>query len=181
MSFRGTSVRPLKAVGEDTVQTGEVLPPNRYDPAKYFRKRTGPAPQYETAAALEAAITNYIESLQNDDASWNRPPTLSGAGLELGFSSPSWYERYAAKEETRDVIQRFRMFCRSWLEQQALVPSKGVHANGTMFMLNRLWSKEDMAGGDQPDGSPQGTPENVKRVLTGLKLGKQIREGGENG
>ena len=92
---------------------------------------------YQTKEELTDAIKEYFTSLVNEDGTYNRPPTWTGLGLFLGFSTKAWADKYRDHDEFRDVISQTRMMIDTWREEQAMLPSKGVYPAGIMFLMNR--------------------------------------------
>ena len=113
--------------------------------------------RYDSPEALRRGIISYLESLQANDGSWIKPPTLSGAGVYLGFTSRCWHQRYSKQEAFKPLIDWLKFFVEAWREEQVVMPAKGVHAQGLMFLMNRLDAAErarsltaDQSGADRP-------------------------------
>lgn len=143
------------------------LPP-RSDGVKAMRAWRKPK-RYESPEDLQQALAAYLDSLQATDGSWAKPPTLSGAGLFLGFNSRSWHEPYAKDVAFKPTIDWLKLFIETWREEQVIMPSKGVYAQGLMFLMNRLDAlavaerTTDVSHGEQLE-----TPGDVKLMLDSL-------------
>ena len=126
--------------------------------------------RYENPDDLQRTLTAYLDSLQSPDGSWIKPPTLSGAGIFLGFNSKSWHEPYSKDTAFKPTIDWLKFFIEAWREEQVLMPSKGVYPQGLMFLMNRLDAAEaaEKARNITPCDAQADTPLEVRALIDGL-------------
>ena len=125
--------------------------------------------RYETPEDLQQALSAYLDSLQGSDGAWIKPPTLSRAGLFLGSNSKSWHEPYAKHDEFKPTIDWLKFFIEAWRGKQVIMPSKGVYAQGLMFLMDCL---DALAAAERGTDSGQennaNTRHEVKLMLDSL-------------
>lgn len=92
---------------------------------------------YRTKEELIDGIQSFFHSIVNPDGTYNRPPTMGGLGLHLGFASKMWPDKYVNNEEFADVIEHARQSIDVWRHEQTVVPTKGVYPAGLMFLIAR--------------------------------------------
>lgn len=126
--------------------------------------------KYKTPDDLQRALAAYLDSLQDPDGLWIKPPTLSGAGIFLGFNSKSWHEPYSKDAAFKPTIDWLKFFVEAWREEQVLMPSKGVYPQGLMFLMNRLDAAEaaENARNATPAEAEVDTPSEVTALIEGL-------------
>lgn len=142
-----------------TVATSEAVDLYTHSITKLQGSR-GRSAHIGTRDELIEGIKAYFGSLIGSDGRYLRGPTLLGLGLHLGFSSRSWHERYARKDEFADIIEHVRNFILEWKMSKVMVPTGGVNPAGIMFLMNRDDAREAAKGttddgGDQKDTRPR--------------------------
>lgn len=114
-----------------------------------YRKRPGgKPPKYKTAAEMQERIDQYFSDCQgellqdengpvldkygNEIYLHQRPPTVTGLALALGFTSRQSLLDYQAKREFLDTITRAKARCEQYAEER-LFDRDGT--NGAQFSL----------------------------------------------
>lgn len=139
---------------------------------------TGNKPKYETPEQMQEVIDQYFASCEgewltdnNGDMVFNKfgspirvnekPPTITGLALALGFASRQALLNYSAKKAFNDTITRAKAQCEAYAEQR-LYDRDG--SRGAEFSLrhNFKWA-EDTA--DKDDLA------KVAAILTGVYNG----------
>lgn len=96
----------------------------------------GMKPLYETAEEMNYAIDLYFRVIEEE----NRPPTMAGLSLALGFKSTSALRRYEMKgEDFATIIEVARTRVEEWKNELLLTKEK--QCNGVIFDLknNHGW------------------------------------------
>lgn len=112
------------------------------------KNKVGRPPVYKTKEEMEAIIEEYFTACEGEplrDAEGNpvigkygpvminqRPPTITGLALALGFASRQALLNYQAKEEFNDTITRAKSRVEQYAEER-LFDKDG--ANGAKFSL----------------------------------------------
>lgn len=94
-------------------------------------------PKFQTAEEMEAAIEKYFEYVAEED----RPPTMAGLALAIGFKSVSTLKTYEKKgEDFAYIIEVARTRIEDWKNTLLLRAEKTV--NGIIFDLknNHGWA-----------------------------------------
>jgi hypothetical protein len=90
----------------------------------------GSLPRYTTPELLEDAIEGYFEYIEQN----NRPPTMAGLALAIGFKSVNTLLNYQTRgEEYSDVIEVAKTRIEDWKNTLLITSEKQVH--GIIFDL----------------------------------------------
>ena len=129
--------------------------------------RGGRPPKWTDPIALQAKIDDYFDQckgryLKNDDGTYllnkygqpvlvdNKPPTITGLALHIGFNNRTSLLDYADKEEFADVITRAKTRVEEYSETR-LYDKDGV--TGAKFALAsncKRWTDRQTVEVDQP-------------------------------
>lgn len=129
--------------------------------------RGGRPPKWTDPIALQAKIDDYFDQckgryLKNDDGTYllnkygqpvlvdNKPPTITGLALHIGFNNRTSLLDYADKEEFVDVITRAKTRVEEYSETR-LYDKDGV--TGAKFALAsncKRWTDRQTVEVDQP-------------------------------
>ena len=129
--------------------------------------RGGRPPKWTDPIALQAKIDDYFDQckgryLKNDDGTYllnkygqpvlvdNKPPTITGLALHIGFNNRTSLLDYADKEEFVDVITRAKTRAEEYSETR-LYDKDGV--TGAKFALAsncKRWTDRQTVEVDQP-------------------------------
>lgn len=131
------------------------------------RNQYGPAPKYTSKEEIIGLIDNYFESCKGepfiDEVTGKqmvdkfgypifigqRPPTVTGLALALGFKSRQSLLNYAGKKEFRDVIIEAKSRIEMYVEER-LFDKDG--ANGAKFSLQNNFKGWDADKKAEEDG-----------------------------
>ena len=131
------------------------------------RNQYGPAPKYTSKEEIIGLIDNYFESCKGepfiDEVTGKqmvdkfgypifigqRPPTVTGLALALGFKSRQSLLNYAGKKEFRDVITEAKSRIEMYVEER-LFDKDG--ANGAKFSLQNNFKGWDADKKAEEDG-----------------------------
>lgn len=135
----------------------------------YRKHPGGKPPKYKTASEMQEKIDNYFadcegELLQDENGPvldkygneiylHQRPPTITGLALALGFASRQSLLDYQAKREFLDTITRAKARCEQYAEER-LFDRDGT--NGAQFSLRANFGWNDKPKADtepMPDTS----------------------------
>lgn len=105
-------------------------------------------PKYKTPKELKKAITKYFNYCDKED----KPYTISGLSLALGFLSRQALLSYNEKEKMGNIVKEAKLkILRSYEEQLALRKS-GVA--GLIFILKNNFNWKDRQEFTGADGTP---------------------------
>lgn len=131
------------------------------------RNQYGPAPKYTSKEEIIGLIDNYFESCKGEPFIdketgkqmvdkfgypifiGQRPPTVTGLALALGFKSRQSLLNYAGKKEFRDVIIEAKSRIEMYVEER-LFDKDG--ANGAKFSLQNNFKGWDADKKAEEDG-----------------------------
>lgn len=131
------------------------------------RNQYGPAPKYTSKEEIIGLIDNYFESCKGepfiDEVTGKqmvdkfgypifigqRPPTVTGLALALGFKSRQSLLNYAGKKEFKDVITEAKSRIEMYVEER-LFDKDG--ANGAKFSLQNNFKGWDADKKAEEDG-----------------------------
>ena len=131
------------------------------------RNQYGPAPKYTSKEEIIGLIDNYFESCKGepfiDEVTGKqmvdkfgypifigqRPPTVTGLALALGFKSRQSLLNYAGKQAFRDVITEAKSRIEMYVEER-LFDKDG--ANGAKFSLQNNFKGWDADKKAEEDG-----------------------------
>lgn len=102
-----------------------------------MRAGAGGLPRYQTAELMEDAIEVYFDFVEEND----RPPTMAGLALALGFKSTRTLRNYQQRgEDYAEVIEVAQTRIEDWKNTLLLKSEKQVH--GIIFDLknNHGWA-----------------------------------------
>lgn len=139
----------------------------------------GSKPKYTSAEEIQGLIDEYFERCKgewlkddNGDMVFNKfgspirvdekPPTVTGLSLALGFSSRQSLLNYQAKKEFMDTITRAKAMCEEYAERR-LYDRDG--SRGAEFSLRHNFKWAENAGADDTD------LQKVRDILGGVKHG----------
>lgn len=131
------------------------------------RNQYGPAPKYTSKEEIIGLIDNYFESCKGEPFIdketgkqmvdkfgypifiGQRPPTVTGLALALGFKSRQSLLNYAGKKEFKDVITEAKSRIEMYVEER-LFDKDG--ANGAKFSLQNNFKGWDADKKAEEDG-----------------------------
>lgn len=139
-----------------------------------FNDHPGRGKLFAKPEELEDSVNEYFELCKND----NKPPTMSGLGLHLGFSSRASLLNYRVApgyEDFAPIIKDAKMRVESYTEEK-LITDKSVH--GKMFSLsnNFGWaSKQEIITRMEDDGIDYSklSAEALREIAQAKQDGKQ--------
>lgn len=152
----------------------------------YKKKKTvGAPPKYKTAAEMQEKIDTYFadcegELLQDENGPvldkfgneiylHQRPPTVTGLALALGFASRQALLNYQGRKEFNDTITRAKARCEQYAEER-LYDRDGTH--GAQFSLRANFGWNDKPK-EQPAALEEETPvDDLSKALFELSEGK---------
>ena len=91
----------------------------------------GRPPKYTSPDAMEAKIADYFDSLRIDGDKPDKPPTMAGLALALGFADRQSLRDYGKDEAYSCVIKKARMRIENYWESKLA----GTSPTGAIFWL----------------------------------------------
>lgn len=127
-------------------------------------KPKGNKPSLRTPEVMQAAIEQYFSDCQGDllrdeDGNLmldkagmpicvgNRPPTVSGLSLALGFASRQALLQYRARGKLAEMVARAVTRCEAYTEEQ-LYDREGIRGAEFSLRHNFRWGEADAAEND---------------------------------
>lgn len=128
----------------------------------------GRPPKFKSAAEIQEKIDEYFNSCKGEPLMVDgvpfldkngfpvlineRPPTVTGLALALGFHSRQSLLNYQAKKEFMDTITRAKMRVEEYCETR-LFDRDGQRGAEFNLRYNFRWAQEEKAGGGDDDSA----------------------------
>ena len=128
----------------------------------------GRPPKFKSAAEIQEKIDEYFNSCKGEPLMVDgvpfldkngfpvlineRPPTVTGLALALGFHSRQSLLNYQAKKEFMDTITRAKMRVEEYCETR-LFDRDGQRGAEFNLRYNFRWAQEEKNGGDEDSAS----------------------------
>ena len=104
--------------------------------------------KYKTPKELKKAITKYFNNCDKE----NKPSTISGLALALGFLTREALLSYNEKEGLGDIVKEAKLKIQKSYEEQLIIRRSG--ATGLIFILKNNFNWKDRQEYTGADGTP---------------------------